>query len=94
MGSGIRLSFQVDPADRRPAFVQIASSLLDQMQRGRLRPGDRLPSSRGLALELGVHRNTVLAAFRELEGQGWITGAPGRGTFVSERIPDPGVMPR
>jgi GntR family transcriptional regulator/MocR family aminotransferase len=40
-----------------------------------------------LARDLGVHRNTVLAALAELEAQGWITTAPARGTFVSAALP-------
>src|SRR5262249_22082691 len=70
-----------------PPFLQIARSLTNDIQRGRLRPGDRLPGSRQLAAALHVHRNTVLAALSELIAEGWIQTAPGRGTFVSSDIP-------
>lgn len=71
-----------------PPFLQIARSLATDVQRGRLRPGDRLPGSRQLAASLQVHRNTVLAALAELMAEGWIETAPGRGTFVTRAIPD------
>ena len=71
-----------------PLFAQIAEAVSDAVRAGRLRPGQRLPGSRKLAESLGVHRNTVLAAFEELAAQGWIETAQGRGTFVSRALPD------
>src|SRR5260221_2244524 len=69
-----------------PPFLQIARALAADIQRGRLRPGDRLPGSRRLAVSLGVHRNTVLAALAELTAEGWLETAHGRGTFVARGI--------
>ncbi len=80
------------PGDAAPVFVRIARALADDIRRGRLRAGDELPGSRTLATSLGVHRNTVLAAYRELLAEGWIESAPARGMFVSSRLPD--VVPR
>ena len=71
-----------------PPFLQIARALVGEIQRGRLRPGVRLPGSRRMAATLGVHRNTVLAALAELISEGWIETAPGRGTFVTRAIPE------
>ncbi|MBK9033800.1 MAG: PLP-dependent aminotransferase family protein [Myxococcales bacterium] len=79
------LSPQVGPEG--PRFLAIARAFTDDIRRGRLVAGARLPSSRALARDLGVHRNTVLAALAELQAQGWITTAPARGTFVSEALP-------
>jgi GntR family transcriptional regulator/MocR family aminotransferase len=73
-----------------PPFLQIARALSADIQRGRLRPGDRLPGSRRLAASLRVHRNTVLAALSELIAEGWLETTPGRGTFVARGI----VYPR
>jgi GntR family transcriptional regulator/MocR family aminotransferase len=70
-----------------PRFLAIARALSDDIRRGVHVAGARLPSSRVLARDLGVHRNTVLAALAELEAQGWITTAPARGTFVSAALP-------
>lgn len=82
-------SFTVEPSGDRPRFVQIAQALTAEVRRGRLRPGDPLPSSRALATSLGVHRNTILAAYAELRAEGWIVSEPARGTFVSQALPDP-----
>ena len=71
-----------------PLFLAIARALTDDIRRGRLHPGDALPGSRTLAASLGVHRNTVLAAYRELESEGWLITRPAGGTFVSEALPD------
>src|SRR6187401_1400927 len=71
-----------------PVFLQIARAVADAVRVGRLRSGQRLPGSRRMAEALGVHRNTVLAAYAELTAEGWIAAAHGRGTFVSDAIPD------
>ena len=77
------LVIDVDRDGTLPPFLQIARALANDIQRGRLRPGDRLPGSRRLAESLHVHRNTVLAAQAELIAEGWIETAPGKGKFVS-----------
>jgi GntR family transcriptional regulator / MocR family aminotransferase len=72
-----------------PRFLQIARRFGDDIRSGRLAPGARLPGSRTLASQLGVHRNTVLAAYAELAAEGWIDTTPARGTFVSDSLPEP-----
>ncbi|MFO0634911.1 MAG: GntR family transcriptional regulator [Nannocystaceae bacterium] len=69
-----------------PVFAAIARAIAHEVQRGRLRAGDRLPSTRELAAQLELHRNTVVAAYRELLAEGWVTAGVGRGTFVAERL--------
>jgi GntR family transcriptional regulator/MocR family aminotransferase len=76
------------PAAGLPTFLRIARAITRDIRRGRLAPGTRLPGSRVLAQSLCVHRNTVLAAFRELLSEGWIEARHGRGTFVSEQLPE------
>ncbi|WP_375756091.1 PLP-dependent aminotransferase family protein [Corallococcus exercitus] len=82
------LTVPLDSRSPTPRFVQIARALAEDVRRGRLRPGEPLPGSRALAVSLGVHRNTVLAAYQELEAQGWIVTTPGLGTFVAEAAPE------
>jgi GntR family transcriptional regulator / MocR family aminotransferase len=77
----------VPPGDA-PLFARIAAAVVSDIRRGRLRPGDALPGSRTLAETLGVHRNTVLAATRELELEGWIEARHGQATRVSTSLPD------
>ena len=71
-----------------PLSLAVARALTDEIRRGRLRPGDALPGSRTLAASLGIHRNTVLSAYRELESEGWLVTRPAGGTFVTRALPD------
>lgn len=71
-----------------PAFVEIAHEVIADVRRGRLRAGDRLPSTREMADGLGVSRNTVVAAFRELYAEGWIVSRGAAGTFVADDVPE------
>jgi GntR family transcriptional regulator/MocR family aminotransferase len=82
-----QLPLAVDRADPAPLAVQVARGLAARIRSGALRPGARIPSSRELARALSLHRNTVLAAYRELEAEGWIATAPARGTFVTRDLP-------
>jgi GntR family transcriptional regulator / MocR family aminotransferase len=70
-----------------PVFVRIARAFAASIGAGSLAPGALLPGTRTLALSLGVHRNTVLAAFRELLAEGYVVARPGRGTFVADDLP-------
>jgi GntR family transcriptional regulator/MocR family aminotransferase len=71
-----------------PTFLRIARAISADIRRGRLGPETRLPGSRVLARTLEVHRNTVLAAYRELFAEGWIEARQGQGTFVSRDLRD------
>lgn len=73
----------------QPVFLAIAASIIGEIERGRLKPGEALPGTRALAARLKVHRNTVDAAFQELTMQGWLTAKPSRGTFVADDLPEP-----
>ncbi|MBI1852753.1 MAG: PLP-dependent aminotransferase family protein [Planctomycetes bacterium] len=86
---GWEIVLPIDDTDGVPLFVRIARAVSADVLRGRLRPGDRLPGSRTLARTLGVHRNTVLAAYQELEAEGLIAASRARGTFVSRSLPEP-----
>lgn len=66
-----------------PVYVRIAEAVVSDIRRGRLAPGDALPGTRPLAKQLGVHRNTVIAAWRELIAQGWLVTRPGGETAVA-----------
>src|SRR5690606_34667932 len=89
-GGPFRLELTLPARDHEsPAFLQIANAISEAVAQGRLLPGQRLPSSRALASQLGVHRNAVLASYRELLAQDWIRCEQGRGTFVSESLPLP-----
>src|ERR1700678_3174141 len=65
-----------------PLYVQLRDQLRALVHSGDLHPGDRIPASRELASQLGVHRTTVANAYAELESEGLIQGHVGRGTFI------------
>ncbi|MFD4758820.1 PLP-dependent aminotransferase family protein [Streptomyces sp. NPDC058439] len=63
----------------------LMDALREAVRMGRLAPGTRLPSSRSLAADLGVARNTVADAYAELVAEGWLTARQGSGTRVAQR---------
>lgn len=77
----------IDRSDRTPLHRQIYHGLRTAIVDRLLRPGQRLPSTRGLAAELGVSRNPVLNAFEQLLAEGYSETRLGRGTFVAEALP-------
>lgn len=74
----------------KPVYRQIADAVAAAVRDGRLSGGDRLPPTRDLARDLGVNRNTVVAAYEDLTASGIVTGHTGRGTFVVPIEPDGG----
>lgn len=75
-------------ASSEPLFVQLAALISEEIRRGRLRPGARVPGTRSLAARLGMNRNTVVAAYAELCAEGWLVTRPAGGSFVSEQLPE------
>lgn len=71
-----------------PLYRQLYDALREAILDGRLHPGARLPSSRTLAGDLGVGRNTVLAAYDQLTAEGYLEGQVGAGTQVAAILPD------
>ncbi len=61
----------------------LEAALREAVQTGRLAPGTRLPSSRTLAADLGIARNTVAEAYAQLGAEGWLTARQGSGTRVA-----------
>jgi 2-aminoadipate transaminase len=76
------LPVHLQPESHVPLYVQLRDQLRALVNTGDLRPGDRIPASRELAVQLGVHRTTVANAYAELESEGLISGHVGRGTFI------------
>jgi DNA-binding transcriptional regulator YhcF (GntR family) len=64
---------------------QIATQMRLAVLSGELRPGERLPSVRALARRLALHHNTISAAYRRLEQEGWVTMRRGSGVYVRDR---------
>jgi GntR family transcriptional regulator / MocR family aminotransferase len=71
-----------------PLYRQCYDVIRGELLAGRLRPGARLPSTRLLAAEHGVSRNTVSLAFDQLRAEGYIEARHRAGTFVTAALPD------
>ncbi|MEU3246030.1 MULTISPECIES: MocR-like pyridoxine biosynthesis transcription factor PdxR [unclassified Streptomyces] len=96
-GEPLRARGTTSPARLRQAFEgeavragrgvrrTLATAVREAVRGGRLAPGTRLPSSRRLAAELGLARNTVADAYGDLVAEGWLTARRGSGTLVADR---------
>lgn len=75
----------IDPTGASGLRAGLMDALREAARTGRLAPGTRLPSSRTLAADLGIARNTVADAYAELVAEGWLTARQGSGTRVAQR---------
>ena len=78
--------FQLDFTSRVPIYEQLYTNIIQLASADVLKAGDRLPSVRTLASQLGVNPNTVAKAYRELEANGYIQSTVGRGSFITEKL--------
>lgn len=76
------MQIQIDRDDDKPLFLQIVEEVERLVAQGHVPDGHRMPPTRELARQLGVNRNTVVAAYHELDLRGRTTAHTGRGTFV------------
>lgn len=83
----------VDPSLSEPLFRQIEQQLREAIWHGLLKAGERLPSTRNLANELSIARNTVVKAYDQLEIEGFIKTKRGSGTRVTDQFPQPMTKP-
>ena len=81
----IEVSF--DRGSDQALYQQIVDRIWSQAVEGTLEPGQRLPTVRQLAVNLGVHLDTVSRAYEQLERLGVVHGRPGAGTFVGLDVP-------
>ena len=81
----------LDPDSRLSLQAQIRHRLVEAIHLGVFKPGARLPSSRKLAEQLGVARNTVVLACQQLAAEGLLTGRPRSGLYVAQRVAWPAL---
>lgn len=87
------LQLPLDRAGPTPLHQQVFDGCRRAILTGRLRPGQRLPSTRILAAELGISRFPVLMAYEQLQHEGYLEGRSGSGTYVTRHIPDDLLRP-
>jgi DNA-binding transcriptional regulator YhcF (GntR family) len=83
MAGALRVTLNLESSV--PAYRQIANDLRRHLVEERLKPGDLLPPIRQLAVDLGVHFNTVALAYRMLAAEGWLELKRRRGAAVLAR---------
>src|SRR5262245_22292355 len=71
-----------------PLGQQVYQGFRRAILAGEMAPATRLPSTRTLALELGVSRNVVLLAYEQLLAEGYAEGRGGSGTYVASALPE------
>lgn len=88
ISSAIIPAISIDRNAASPLYRQVYDGYRTAIVEGRLRAGDRIPSTRALALELGLSRLPVLNAYAQLLAEGYIETRVGAGTVISRSLPD------
>jgi GntR family transcriptional regulator len=78
------IPISIDASCGIPLWLQLRNRLTYLITSGHFRCGDRLPTVRNLAVDLGVNFNTVSKVYRDIERDGYIVSRQGAGTFVSD----------
>jgi GntR family transcriptional regulator / MocR family aminotransferase len=82
----------IDKNSHIPVYIQVANAVIQNIHQGKFRKGLRLPGSRQLAALLKINRMTAVAAYQELDSQGWTETMPKKGTFV--KVDPPLLSPK
>ncbi|TYR31768.1 PLP-dependent aminotransferase family protein [Sphingobacterium phlebotomi] len=77
----------VDRQSAIPIFRQIANSLIKLIRKGKIKPGYQLPATRDMASMLKLNRTTIVAAYEEMQAQGWLEVIKRKGNFVAQHLP-------
>lgn len=77
---------QIEKKSGLPIYEQVAESIISQVINGILQPGDKIPSVRVLARQLGVNPNTVQKSYASLLHDGILYSQKGKGDFVSDNV--------
>jgi GntR family transcriptional regulator len=85
--AGSELSFSLDTANGVPIYRQIIQQIEYAILSERMRPGDKLPTIRSLAVALKINPNTIAKAYGELEIRKILVTQVGSGTYVSDKAP-------
>ena len=93
ISTGFLPPIALEPEGSTPVYMQLADWFRHAIVQGRLRPGQRLPSTRGLARELNVSRMPVQGAYEQLHTEGYFETFVGAGTCVAKAIPDESLRP-
>ena len=85
--------FRVDTVEVTSTRDRVVDHVRRLIEKGDLKPGDRLPGERDLAVELGLSRPSVRSGLEALESMGIVVSRRGAGTFIADGPPDLGREP-
>jgi len=88
----IRELIIINKSSEVPVYLQVANAVIQNIHQGKFRKGLRLPGSRHMAGLLQINRMTAVAAYQELDSQGWVETLPKKGTFV--KVDPPLLSPK
>jgi GntR family transcriptional regulator/MocR family aminotransferase len=91
-GSGIAPLLPIDRRSPAPLYRQLYEAFRDAILDRRLRAGQRIPSTRSLAVELRISRLPLLTAYEQLAAEGYLESRTGSGTFIAS-VPAMGRVP-
>lgn len=75
--------FTIDVMSRVPVYEQLIKQVEDQVLKGIMKEGDKMPSVRSLSMELSTNPNTIQKAYMELDRRRILVSVPGKGSFIS-----------
>jgi GntR family transcriptional regulator / MocR family aminotransferase len=90
---GIVPVISIDRRSAAPLYRQLYEGFREAILERRLRAGQRMPSTRSLAVELGISRLPILGAYEQLVAEGYFRSGIGSGTFVASFLPAEGRTP-
>jgi GntR family transcriptional regulator len=76
--------FVIDVMSRVPVYEQVINQVEQMVLTKVMKSGDRMPSVRGLSMQLAINPNTIQKAYTELERRGIIITVPGKGAFIAD----------
>ena len=85
------IEFRLEARSNVPTYLQLVEQVRQALRMGLLEAGDQLPTVRDVAESIAINPNTVLKAYRELEGERLVEGRPGLGTFVIRSLAGPSL---
>jgi len=86
------LGARLERGTTEPMYRQVLRLVQQAILTGQLAPGTKLPSSRTLAEDLEIARNTVLRVYDQLTAEGYVLSTTGSGTYVADTRPDAAAM--
>lgn len=81
------MEFKINKKSEFPIYQQLKEQIKFYLLSGALQPGARIPTPKDLGLYLSINRNTVIAAYKELEQEGLLVTKQGQGTYIAESLP-------